>query len=77
MKTVKVNIRKPVYGNFCYIRDTYIRQARDKNIPLEITVPDGTATMTVAQWMDGAKRLEKVFKIKNHPMILYGNHVLI
>ena len=72
---VKVNILKPVYGNFVYIRNTYINEALKKGVDLEITVPNGTATVNPNEWLKGAKRLEKEFRIPGHPMILFGNHV--
>ena len=73
--TIKVEIRKPLYGTFCYIRDVYISRAKKEGKMLEITIPQGTMIVSPEEWMEGAKRMEKVFKIPNKPMVLYGNNV--
>lgn len=72
---VEVNIRKPLHGTFVYIRDKYLRQAKLRNIPLQITIPQGVGIMTYEEFMKGAKQMSKVFKDPEHPMVLYGNYV--
>lgn len=74
---IKVTINKPVYGNFVYIRNTYIAQAWKSKVMLEITVPNGTGIMDPIEWVKTGKRMEKVFKKVDEPMILYGNNVII
>lgn len=72
---VIITMRKPVYGSLFYIRDKYIKIARDKKIPLVIKSPEGTSTWDVKDWMRGAKKMKKVFQFPDNPMILYGNFV--
>ena len=72
---VEITIHKPLYGTFCYIRDSHLNYARKHGIPLRITVPQGTAIVTVEQWMKDAKRIEKVFLRPDEPMVLWGNSV--
>lgn len=74
---VDINIRKPVYGNFCYIRDKYIKQAKVQRKWLRITTPNGIGYCSPDWWQGTGKRLAKEFKIPGSPMILYGNHVPI
>jgi hypothetical protein len=74
---IEIKIYKPLYGTFCYIRDTYIWEAQRTGKKLRITVPQGVGIMTAEEWLNGAKRMEKVFKIPTKPMILYGNEVKI
>lgn len=73
----KVNILKPVYGNFVYIRESILKKAIQKGEGLEVTIPAGSAVIDPKKWIETGKRLEKVFKIPGVPMILIGNHVPI
>jgi len=73
---IEITIFKPLYGNFCYIRDSYIRESKRTGKKLKIKLPNGTGIMSADEWMDGAKRIEKVFKIPEKPMVLYGNDVI-
>jgi hypothetical protein len=75
MEIIKVNIRKPLYGNFCYINAKIVNSAIRKGALLEITVPNGTAQVNPQKWKDTGKVMSKVFKFVDNPMILYGNHV--
>ena len=72
-----VTIRKPVHGNFVYIRAETLRNAIQEGALLEINVPAGSGIVNPLEWKKTGKRMEKVFKIKNKPMILYGNTVPI
>ena len=73
---IEIKIFKPLYGNFCYIRDSYIRLAMRTGKKLKIILPNGTGIMSADEWMVNAKRIEKVFKIPESPMVLYGNDVV-
>lgn len=73
---VEVNIRKPLYGTFVYIREEHITYAKKHGIPLKITIPHGTFTISHDDWMKNAKRIEKVFLRPDQPMVLWGNHVI-
>lgn len=75
---VTITIYKPVYGTFVYIRDSYIKEAKRKNVPLHIIIPGiADSIISVSDWLKDAKILFKEFKIPGHPMKLYGNHVPI
>lgn len=74
---IDINIRKPVFGNFCYIRETYIKQARREGKLLKITTPNGTGIISPDDWEKNGKVLLKEFKIPGRPMRLVGNHVPI
>lgn len=76
-KYINVDIKRPLYGNFCYIRDIYLNQARREHKNLRITTPNGTGIMTVEQWMTNCKEMKKVFKQPDNPMVLFGNTVVI
>lgn len=73
---VEVEIKKPMYGSFVCIRDTHIKYARQRNLPLKITIPQGVFTLSVEEFMDGAKKIEKVFLIPDRPMVLWGNYAM-
>lgn len=72
---VDVDIKKPVYGNFVYIRDKYIKTAIREDKYLRITVPSGVGIISPQKWMKDAKRHEQIFKLPTVPMILWGNTV--
>ena len=74
---VYVDIRKPLYDNFVYIRyDKYIRQAIDRGAKLKIRIPQGIGIHDPEEWMRTGKRMEKVFKRPDEPMVLWGNWVM-
>ena len=76
---ILVEIHKPLYVSDgkakVYIRDTFINKAIRFKRKLEIRVPGGYAIVDPKEWMKG-HRMEKVFRDKNNPMILYGGHVI-
>jgi hypothetical protein len=74
MRFIEIEIREPLFGNFVYIRDKYIREAFETGSFLKITTPHGTGYHSPKEWMKDAKKMEKEFKIPGKPMILYGNH---
>lgn len=65
-------IKKPLYGTFCYIRDSHLK---GKN--LKVIIPQGSAVIDCKEWISTGKKMEKVFLIPNKPMILWGNSVKI
>jgi hypothetical protein len=72
-----IEIRKPLYDNFVYIRDKIIFDAIRNHRVLRITIPQGTAIVNPENWLRTGKRMEKVFKIPDKPMVLIGNYVPI
>jgi hypothetical protein len=72
---IKVYIYKPVYQTFVYVREKYLKQAKREGTKIEITCPDHKCIVSPDVWMKEGKRLEKVFKDPDHPMVLWGNLV--
>jgi hypothetical protein len=68
-------IEKPLYGNFVYINEKYIKQAMREGKKMKITVPQGSAIVDPWVWKGYGKKMEKEFKIKGKPMILWGGNV--
>lgn len=75
MNIISVNIRKPVYGNYVYLRSEILDRAIREKARLLIEVPAGRAIVDPAEWKRKGKVMKKVFKIPGHPMILYGGTV--
>lgn len=74
---INVVILKPLYNDFVTVReDTYILNAIRENRKLKISSPDiGECLVTPEEWKETGKRIEKEFKIKGRPMILWGNNI--
>ena len=66
-------IRKPIYGTYVGVRDKYIFKAKREHKKLRITIPQGEVIISPEKFLRGATRIEKVFKIPTHPMVLYCN----
>lgn len=75
MNPVDVVIKKPMYGTYVYIRDKYVDMAIKMKTKLRITIPQGVALVDPLEWKKNGKRMEKVFRNPNEPMVLYGGHV--
>lgn len=73
--TIKINVEKPIAGMF-YIRDKYLRLARDKNKTITLVYKNKKYVATYKQWMKGAKKMTKEFLIPGNPMVLYGNYFM-
>lgn len=72
---IEVFIEKPLYGNMCFVRDTYINKAKASGEKLHVKSPKGELTCTADEWLKGAKLMEKVFLRPNQPMRLFGKNV--
>lgn len=76
---MKIYIRKPLYetdeGDFVYIRVERLNEAIAHKELLEVETPRTVARIDPYKWKKEGKRMEKVFKIPNRPMILYGGVV--
>jgi len=77
MKYVEVEIKKPMYGTYCQVRDMYINKAIKQGKKLRITIPQGVGVVDPKDWKKTGKKYEKVFRFPDNPMILYGNYVPI
>lgn len=72
---IEVTINKPLYGNYVYIRDIYLKKAKQLGVKLKINIPKGSAIVDPSEWMKNGKKMEKYFKNPKVPMILYGGNV--
>ena len=72
---IAINIRKPLYGNYVYLRASTVERAIRLGEKMQITVPNGVAIMDPVQWKATGKVMHKVFKFKDKPMVLIGNTV--
>ncbi len=77
MKIHTIRIRKPLYGNYCYINGDKLNKAIREGAKLEITLPNGSAVVDPQEWKNNRQIMKKVFKFANNPMILYGGWVPI
>lgn len=73
--SIHIEIEKPVYGTFVYIRDKYIIQAKKTNKKLIIKTAGITGICTAKEWLKNSEKIKKVYLIPNQPMVMYGNHV--
>ena len=73
---INVEIKKPIYANYCGIRDKYIFQAKKYHKDLRITTPLGVTTISPTKFMQGADRIEKEFLIPGVPMVLYARNLV-
>lgn len=79
MDAISINIKKPLYGNFVYIRGDFVDRAIRMGAMLDVTIPNGRAIVDPNQWKERAiktdKVMKKVFKFPDNPMVLYGGYV--
>ena len=72
---INVNIRKPMYGNYVFIRASTVERAIRLGEKMQVTVPNGTAIVDPVKWKAEGKVMRKVFKFADNPMILIGGTV--
>lgn len=68
-----ITIEKPLYGNFCYIRETFLKNAIKDGEVVEVKLPNMTAIISPREWIKTGKVMKKVFNFPDNPMILWGN----
>lgn len=69
------HIDKPIYGTCVAIRDRILEDARKAGVQMLLTCPGGKEIVNPSKWMKSAKRIEKVFLIPEHPMVLYQGFI--
>lgn len=74
---IEVVIKKPLYGTFVYIRETFVNKAIREGKMMRVTIPQGSAVVDPNDWKETGKRMEKVFLRPDQPMILYGKSLYI
>ena len=75
MKTIAFNIKKPLYGNFIYLRASLVDKAIQTGAMLDITIPRGRTLADPAEWKRTGKVMKKVFLRPEDPMVLIGNYL--
>lgn len=74
---IEVIIKKPLYGTFVYIRETFVNKAIKTGKVLRVTIPQGVAIVDPVDLKTNGKRMEKVFLRPDQPMVLYGKSLYI
>ena len=74
-KLLTVEIRKPLYGNMCYINEETIDRAIKHGFQLEVKTPTKTRVIDPKEWKQKGQRMSKVFLRKDDPMQLVGNNL--
>lgn len=73
---VSLTIKKPLFDNFVYIRESLLNKAILRNERIEVIIPAGSALIDPKIWKQTGKRMEKVFLRPDEPMVLFGNYLL-
>ena len=71
MKNVKVDIKEPMRDGSVGIRSAFVEEAIRKGVWLEITTPEGTATVDPQVWKNQSRVMKMEGKYPGNPMILY------
>jgi hypothetical protein len=74
---MKVEIHKPIYANYCSIREKYLLEAKRNKEPIELILPNGRCIIDPEWWMEKGTLIEKEFKIPGVPMRMWANHAPI
>lgn len=74
---IEIEIKKPLYGNYVYIRESILNKAIRSGNQLLVIVPKGKAVVNPTEWKRKGQRMSKVFLRPDEPMILYGGNVPI
>lgn len=76
---ITIEIKKPLYGSFVYIRGDLLEAAARNRCAVEVRIPIGSAVVDPAEWISKAKAaknvMKKVFNYPDRPMVLYGGYV--
>lgn len=70
-----MKFQKPIYGTVCAIRDRILKDAMKAGKLLLVECPGGQEVVSPKTWLTEGKRMEKVFKIPDRPMILYERSI--
>ena len=73
--TYHVHIKKPIYGHCVAINSKIINQAIQNHRWLHVSCPGAEETVNPWEWLSKGQKIEKVYRIPNHPMVLYQKHV--
>lgn len=73
--TIRIKAEKPHADGRFYIRDKYLREARNTGRKIVVEHDGNKFMFTYREWMEEAKRMEKVYLIPDRPMVLFGNYL--
>jgi hypothetical protein len=71
---IKITDKPHADGRF-YIRLLYLEKAKKYNKKIIVEYQGQKYICSYKEWMKDSKKMEKVFLIPEHPMILYGNYI--
>ena len=77
-ETYYITIKKPLYGNYVYIRHEVLRDAHmayQKGARVVVKIPQGEGEIIPLEWKKNGKVMKKVFLRPDEPMVLYGGFV--
>jgi hypothetical protein len=67
----RIHIKKPIYGHCVAINSKLLFMADQQHKRIIVSCPGAEEETTAREWQWKAKRINKVFRIPNHPMVLY------
>lgn len=73
--TIHIKIVEPPIAGMFYIRDKWLKKAKETKKKIVLEYNGEKYVATYKEWMKGAKKMEKVFLIKEQPMVLFGNYI--
>jgi len=76
-KIIKINIRKPIYGNRVCIDASVVERAIRDHRYMEITIPSGVGVVDPREWKARNDVLMKVFLRPDEPMKMFCGNVPI
>ena len=71
----ETTIRKPIYGTCVALNEKLLKSAISKRKKILVKCPGAEELIDPKEWMKDAKRISKVFKQPNNPMILYQKSI--
>ena len=73
---LEVFIKKSLNDNYVFIRREILTTAIRNGNKLKVIIPGGEEIINPTKWLKG-KKIEKIFKRPDEPMILFGGKVAI
>lgn len=70
-----MEIDRPIYGNVVAIREKILKEAKKNKKAIVINSPGCQEVVSPDMWIERSKRIEKVFKIPDRPMVLWQGEV--
>jgi len=71
----EVYINKPIYGHCVALNEDIINHAKRHNRLLLVKCPGASQLLSPQAWIDKSKRVLKVFRRPDQPMVLYQGYI--